>query len=161
MVVVPAANGNPDRERRILVAREQDHPGVDMPARTTLAALALGTVAVPLAVASPASAQHGGGDRVIRSGGCSASAHWKLKAKPDDGRIEVEAEVDSNHAGQVWHWRLSHNGSLSAKGTGATAGVSGSFSIERRMADLAGTDHFAFRAERRATGEVCRGTISL
>ena len=29
------------------------------------------------------------------------------------------------------------------------------------MANLAGTDHFTFRAERRATGDVCRGTISL
>jgi len=29
------------------------------------------------------------------------------------------------------------------------------------MADLAGTDRFTFRAERRATGDVCRGTISL
>jgi hypothetical protein len=161
MVVVPAANGNPDRERQILVARQQDHPGADMSSRTTLAALAITTLAVPLAMASPASAQHGGGDAVIRSGGCSVGAHWKLKAKPDDGRIEVEAEVDSDRTGQVWRWRLRHNGSLSAKGSGTTAGASGSFSIERRMANLAGTDHFAFRAVRRATGEVCRGTISL
>jgi hypothetical protein len=29
------------------------------------------------------------------------------------------------------------------------------------MTDLAGTDHFKFRAVRRATGDVCRGTISL
>jgi hypothetical protein len=132
-----------------------------MPARTTFAALALTTLAVPLAVASPAAAEHGGGDAVIRTGGCSGSARWKLKAKPDDGRIEVEAEVDSDRSGQVWRWRISHNGSLSAKGSGTTAGASGSFSVERRMANLAGTDHFALRAVRRATGEVCRGSISL
>jgi hypothetical protein len=29
------------------------------------------------------------------------------------------------------------------------------------MANLAGTDHFTFRAVRRATGEICRGRISL
>ena len=97
----------------------------------------------------------------MRSGGCSGTAHWKLKAKPDDGRIEVEAEVDSNHSGQVWRWRLQHNGSLSAKGTATTSGRSGSFSVERRMANLAGPDHFALRAVRRATGQVCRGTITL
>jgi hypothetical protein len=29
------------------------------------------------------------------------------------------------------------------------------------MTNLAGTDHFVFRAERRSTDQVCRGTISL
>jgi hypothetical protein len=86
---------------------------------------------------------------------------WKLKAKPDDGRIEVEGEVDSNRAGQAWGWVLKHNGSVSARGTKTTAGTSGSFTVARRMTNLAGTDHFTFRAVRRATGEVCRGTISL
>ena len=84
-----------------------------------------------------------------------------MKAKPDDGRIELEAEVDSNRAGQVWKWTIKHNGSVSSKGSSTTRGASGSFSVERRMADLAGTDRFTFRAERRATGDVCRGTISL
>jgi hypothetical protein len=131
-----------------------------MKTRTALAALALVTVALPVAGVSPASAS-GGGDDVRTHGGCSGSAVWRLKAKPDDGRIEVEAEVDSNHAGQAWRWVLRHNGSVSSRGTKSTSGASGSFSVQRRMADLAGTDHFTFRAERRATGQVCRGTISL
>ncbi len=131
-----------------------------MLARTALAALALVTLGLPLAGVAPASAS-GGGDDVRTHGGCSGPAAWRLKAKPDDGRIEVEGEVDSNHAGQTWRWVLKHNGSVSARGTRTTAGASGSFSVQRRMADLAGTDHFTFRAVRRATGEVCRGTISL
>ena len=129
--------------------------------RTAFAALTVSALAIPLSLSAPAMASHGGGNDVTKSGSCSASAHWKLKAKPDDGRIEVEAEVDSNHSGQVWHWRIKHNGSTSAKGSSTTHGASGSFSVERRMANLAGTDHFSFRAERRATGEVCHGTISL
>jgi hypothetical protein len=131
-----------------------------MKTRTALAALALVTVALPVAGAVPASAS-GGGNDVRTRGGCSGPAVWRLKAKPEDGRIELEAEVDSNHAGQTWGWVLKHNGSVSARGTKTTAGTSGSFTVRRRMTDLAGTDHFRFRAERRATGEVCRGTISL
>jgi hypothetical protein len=131
-----------------------------MTTRTALAALSLSALLLPLGAVAPAHASHGG-DGARRSGSCTGSADWKLKAKPDDGRIEVEGEVDSNHNGQVWHWRIRHNGSVSAKGRATTSGASGSFTVQRRMANLAGTDHFVFRAERSATGEVCRGTVSL
>jgi hypothetical protein len=123
--------------------------------RTGLAVLAL---SVPLGLVAPASASGGGGE-VPTAGGCSGSAHWKLKAKPDDGRIEVEAEVDSNASGQRWDWTFKHNGSVSATGSKSTAGLSGSFEVRRRMANLAGTDHFVFRATHR--GQVCRGTIAF
>jgi hypothetical protein len=81
-----------------------------------------------------------------------------MKVSPDDGRLEVEAEVDSNVTGQTWRWRLSHNGSVSARGTKTTRGRSGSFDVERRMANLAGTDRFRFRAVH--GDQVCRGSIS-
>jgi hypothetical protein len=123
--------------------------------RTVLAVLAL---SVPVGLVAPASASGGGGD-VRTSGACSGSAHWKLKAKPDDGRIEVEGEVDSNRSGQLWSWTFKHNGSISASGSKSTSGVSGSFEVRRRMANLAGTDHFVFRATHR--GQVCRGTIAF
>jgi hypothetical protein len=128
--------------------------------RTVLTAVLVSLLCGPFVVGAPALASHGGGG-IRNHGGCSGTADWNLKAHRDDGRIEVEAEVDSNRSGQVWTWTLRHNGSLSSHGSATTRGASGSFSIERRMADLAGTDHFAFRAERRATGQVCRGTISL
>ena len=63
--------------------------------------------------ATPALANDGD---VIRRGSCSGTADWKLKASPEDGRIEVEAEVDTNRNGQVWRWRLVHNGTVSARG---------------------------------------------
>jgi hypothetical protein len=47
---------------------------------------------------------------VIRRGSCSGATDWKLKGSPEDGRIEVEAEIDSNKVGQTWAWRLRHNG---------------------------------------------------
>ncbi len=127
--------------------------------RTT--ALVLGAAALTAAAltASPAVAS-GGGDAVRTSGSCSGSTDWTMKAKADDGRIEVEAEVDSNRTGQTWGWKLKDNGDLVAKGSATTAGRSGSFSVTRKPADRSGADHLTFRAVYPATGEVCRGSIS-
>ena len=85
--------------------------------RPALAVLALVAATAPVAVAGTATA--GDGD-VVRRGSCSGSTDWKLKAKHDDGRIEVEGEVDSNRNGQVWRWRMLHNGSVSARGRATT-----------------------------------------
>ena len=100
----------------------------------------------------------GDDDRVIRTGSCSAGAGWKLKVKTDDGRLEVEGEVDSNVAGQQWRWTIRHNGSVSDRGTATTTARSGSFEVERKIVDLAGTDAVAFRAVR--DGQVCRGVVN-
>ena len=97
-------------------------------------------------------------DRVIRTGSCSAGADWKLKVKTDDGRLEVEGEVDSDVAGQQWHWTLRHNGSVSDRGAATTTARSGSFEVERKVVNLAGTDALAFRAVR--DGQVCRGVVN-
>jgi hypothetical protein len=130
-----------------------------MVTRTALAALAATSLILPLGLMAPATAAQGAGGDVRTSGGCSGTAHWKLKAKADDGRIEVEGEIDSNRSGQVWRWKLKHNGSLSVRGTRKTAGASGSFAVGRRVANLAGKDHLVFRATH--AGQVCRGTISF
>lgn len=129
--------------------------------RSTLAT-ALATCIVVAGAAAPAAARGGGGDgRVESSGSCSRSSDWKLKAKPDDGRIEVEFEVDSSRNGQVWAWKLKHDGSVSARGRSTTRAPSGSFSVERRLVDLSGTDTLSFRAENTRSGEVCKGTVNL
>ena len=98
------------------------------------------------------------GDRVIRTGSCSGAADWKLKVKTDDGRLEVEGEIDSNVSGQRWRWALRHNGSVSDRGVGTTTGRSGSFEVERKVVNLAGTDTVVFRAVR--DGQVCRGVVN-
>lgn len=111
-----------------------------------VAAVVLAAGLTTIGTTVPAHAGGGGGDRVIRSGACSDGARWKIKAKEDDGRIEVEAEIDSNVSGQRWAWALRHNGTLSGKGTARTAGASGSFEIQRKVVDKPGTDSFTFRA---------------
>ena len=104
-----------------------------------------------------ASASGGDDDRVIRTGACSGSADWKVKVKTDDGRLEVEGEIDSNTVGQTWRWTIRHNGSVSDRGTATTTARSGSFEVERKVVDLAGTDAIAFRAVR--DSQVCRGVV--
>ena len=106
--------------------------------------------------ATPALANDGD---VIRRGSCSGTADWKLKASPEDGRIEVEAEVDTNRNGQVWRWRLVHNGTLSARGRATTKPPSGSFEVRRVLVNLQGTDRIRFVARHRPSGQVCRGTV--
>ena len=114
-------------------------------------------LAAPVLAAWPADAH---ADKV-RRGGCTGSTHWKVKAGHDDGRIEFEGEIDSNHNGQTWHWRLRHNGSVSARGTATTHRPSGSFEVHRRVVNLKGTDTLVFRAKNRHSGEACRGRIRL
>jgi hypothetical protein len=130
------------------------HRTTGVTASAVLAVLTAPVVAT--LAAAPALANDGD---VIRRGSCSGSTAWKLKASPEDGRIEVEAEVDSNHDGQSWRWRLRHNGSLSARGTATTSGPSGSFEVRRVVVDAAGTDRLVFRARNPQTGEVCRGVL--
>jgi hypothetical protein len=126
--------------------------------RTTLAIAALSTALVatgaPLAHAS-------GGDGVIRTGSCSGSADWKLKAKHDDGRIEMEFEVDSNRRGQTWRVRVRDSGVLVVATRATTSGASGSFSVERRIPNRAGTDNLVARARNLSSGQLCVGRLGL
>lgn len=126
--------------------------------RSTLAVLLLALTAAPVFLAAPALAND---DDVIRRGGCSGGTEWKVKASPEDGRIEVEAEIDSNRNGQTWRWRLRHDGSLSARGTATTSGPSGSFEVRRLVVNAAGTDHIVFRARNPQTDELCRGVVDF
>ena len=118
------------------------------------------TVALLAAIALPAPALANDAD-VIRRGGCSGTADWKLKASPEDGRIEVEGEVDSNKKGQTWKWRMVHNGSLTAHGKATTSGPSGSFDVERTVVDLKGEDKLKFRAHHPASGQTCVGRVTF
>ncbi len=122
--------------------------------RKATAAAAMVALMMTAGSSLPASA---GNAEKVRRGSCSGAAHWKLKVKPDNGRLEVQAEVDSNVTGQTWHWKIRHNGSVSARGSATTTGPSGSFEVKRRMTNLSGADRFRLRAVHQ--GQVCRGRI--
>src|SRR4051794_23776722 len=83
-----------------------------------------------------------GGNDVIRRGSCSGSSDWKLKLSPEDGRIEVEYEVDSNKVGQHWRVKLYENGNRIFRGTKTTQGASGSVTLRTPADNKARTDPF-------------------
>ena len=93
--------------------------------RSATAAITVGLTA-PLGVAATPAFASGGGGGVSPSGACTNGGHFKLKAKHDDGKIEMEYEVDPNRAGQVWAVRITDNGAVVVAQHATTAGPSGS-----------------------------------
>lgn len=122
----------------------------------TGAAMVASVIALSAATVVPAQANDADVDR---RGNCSGATDWKLKASPEDGRIEIEGEVDSNRNGQTWTWRILHNGGVSARGTATTHAPSGSFEVSRVIVNSTGTDTIGWRATNPNSGEVCRGSL--
>lgn len=123
--------------------------------RRTLAAIAVTGALV--AAAAPAALAKGADVRA--SGSCSSSATWKLKAKADDGRLQVELEVDSTRVGQAWSVKLKDNGVVVYTGTRTTRAPSGSFSVERRITNRAGSDTITATAKNKSTGQTCSARL--
>jgi hypothetical protein len=121
-------------------------------------ALALAT---SLALAVPAGVATAGDRDVIREGPCSNSSDWKLKLSPEDGRIEVEFEVDQNVSGDRWRVKIRHDGDRVFRGTRTTGGASGSFELRIVEDDRVGADTFRARARNLSTDEVCRGSATF
>ncbi len=110
--------------------------------------------------AAPAMAQGGSAD-VRAAGHCAAASTWKLKAKPDAGRVQVEFEVDSNRVGQTWSVAITDNAVRVFSGSRVTKAPSGSFTVAVRPVNRAGHDAFVARARNTATGELCVGRVTL
>jgi hypothetical protein len=122
------------------------------------AAALVGLIAVPAqAPAAPAK----DGDVLVR-GTCTGRSTSKLKLSDDDGRMEVEFEVDQNRNGVPWTILLRRDGVRVATAVRVTRPPSGSFELRRVIANGAGTDVVSARAMRRS-GEVCsaRGTFRI
>jgi len=122
-------------------------------ARITPLALA---VLVALVVLAPAAAKDG--DVLVR-GTCTGPSSSKLKLSEEDGRIEVEFEVDQNRNGVRWSVVLRRPTAVVASATALTRGPSGSFELRRVVGNRAGDDRITARATR-ASGEVCRATAT-
>jgi hypothetical protein len=117
-----------------------------------LSGLVLALTAAPLAVAKD-------GDKLVR-GTCTGPSTSKLKLSNEDGRIEVEFEVDQNRNGVRWGVAIFRNGNRVARMTKVTAGRSGSFEARTVTANGPGADAFRARATR-ASGEVCTARASF
>ena len=118
----------------------------------------LASALVALASTATASGTKGGRG-VVKTGKCSASSVWKLKAKSDDGRIETEFEVDQNRVGKRWRVTIVKNGSTVFRGIRTTQAPSGSFDVHRLLAG--GTGRIVATAKSLTSGETCRASISF
>lgn len=126
--------------------------------KTTKISVAVAAAALAGGLLAPATAV--AADRKeIRTGTCSGLSDWKLQVSPENGRLEVEFEVDANRRGQRWHVALFHGGRRVYTGTHRTRGISGSFTVRSLERNTADDDSFFGRAVRLSNGERCRGRI--
>ena len=123
-----------------------------MKKRLILAIAAAALVVVPATWAKD-------GDVLVR-GTCTSSTTSKLKLSEEDGRIEVEFEVDQNRNGVRWSVLLRRPTTVLVRTTRVTRAPSGSFELRRVVADLAGRDRITARATS-PSGEVCRATAAF
>ena len=100
-------------------------------------------------------------DDIRVAGSCDGASSSKIKLKPDGGRIEVEFEVDQNRNGVSWRVRIKDNGTLAFRGNATTQAPSGSFEIERRIADQPGSDKIVAVGVDKSSGERCRATAKI
>lgn len=121
----------------------------------------IATALVAGAILSVPSAALGKSGDVIRTGSCSGSADWKLKVSPDNGRWEVEFEVDSNRVGQTWRVKIRDNGVLRYKSLKMTTAPSGSFTARKIIRNMAGTDNIVARARNLNSGQLCVARLSV
>jgi hypothetical protein len=118
-----------------------------------LALLAVALVAVPAAMAK--ARDH----RAIRiQGTCTQQSTSKLKLSREDGRIEVEFEVDQNQAGVPWTVTVNRNNKTITSFTATTRAPSGSFEARRLISGKLGSDRIKAVATR--SGESCTADSS-
>jgi hypothetical protein len=123
-------------------------------------ALVSGVLVISALTTAPVVVAGKDGD-VVRRGNCTARSDWKLKLSPENGRIEVEFEVDQNRDGQTWNVRMKRGGGVFWRGARTTQPPSGSFEVRRVTRNGAGPDRVVVRARDPRSGEVCRGSATF
>jgi hypothetical protein len=121
------------------------------------AVVALCGLTIALAAAPAGIAKDG--DVLVR-GTCTGATTSKLKLSRENGRIEVEFEVDQNRTGVRWTVAVFQNGARIARLTRVTKGPSGSFEARVLARNTVGKDAFRARATR-PSGEVCTARASI
>jgi hypothetical protein len=125
---------------------------------TASSAAALLALVVVALTAAPAGVAKDGDIRV--AGTCTGPTTSKIKLSPENGRIEVEFEVDQNRNGVRWNVVLFQNGRAIARLARTTRPPSGSFEARVVAPDRAGADAFRARATS-PSGGVCTARASF
>jgi hypothetical protein len=123
--------------------------------RQTMSAAVAGVAAVAVLASAPAVANEGD---VTEAGQCSQFGRYDLKLSPQNGRIEVEFEVDVNRTGQRYRVSLFHGERRVRQGVFTTRGLSGSFSVRDLEPNRRGGDRIRARAVRVGGGNRCGGS---
>ena len=138
------------------MSRRNGFPNPNGRPRAVALSIAMALALLALPVLGPASALakgggggHGGGGNrpeVRVAGICGRGASATLKVKARDGGVEAEFEVDHTRAGALWRVVVVQDGRVAYRGRARTHRPSGSFSLERRLADFPGSDQIMARA---------------
>jgi hypothetical protein len=115
-------------------------------------------VVLPLALAAVPAAPGKDGD-VRRAGRCTAASTAKIKLSEENGRIEIEFEVDQNRVGVRWNVVLRRNGVVIRRTSRVTRAPSGSFELRSLATNRAGADRIAATATR--AGERCTASAAF
>jgi hypothetical protein len=122
-----------------------------------LVSLVLGAALVLAIGAGPAAAKRGD---ILRAGSCTGASTSKIKLSEENGRVEVEFEVDQNRNGVRWTVVLTRDGRRIARLVRITRPPSGSFEARVVAGNNPGADTFSARAVSPA-GEVCRARATF
>ncbi len=122
----------------------------------------LSLLLLPALILVPASVAKDG-DVLVR-GTCTKASTSKLKLSSEDGRIEIEFEVDQNRNGIRWMVSLRRvvpgGTRLLFSGARVTRAPSGSFELRRVVENRVGRDTISARATS-PSGEFCRAMATL
>lgn len=121
------------------------------------ASAALLAAGIPLGMAQSASPDRG--TDAEKRGGCSAgNTRYDFEVDRDDGRYEINFEVDSNVRGQQWRVRLFESGNRYYSRV-LTTDREGEVEAERDRSFSPGPDAFRARAVNLGNGVVCKARI--
>jgi hypothetical protein len=97
---------------------------------------------------------------VGKSGSCSADSQWTFSATLDGRGIWVELALDSGFEGQIWRFRIIHDGVRVSRGT-MTIQPDGTTQVGTLMRNHRGIDRLRFHTGTQSTGETCHGGLRL
>lgn len=122
--------------------------------RVIVGAALLGLLAF---AATPVASAKDGDVRAV--GSCTKSTTSKIKLSEENGRIEVEFEVDQNRNGVTWSVAIRQRGQVVRRLVRVTRGPSGSFEARVVLPNGPGADRIAATATRR--GESCAAAATF
>jgi hypothetical protein len=101
-------------------------------------------------------------DSVTRSGACSATSTWTMRAAEAEGDVaDLRLTVNSTQAGQTWSVAMSRQGTQFFS-TQRTTNSQGDFTVTRSAREANGVnDAYTARARNLRTGETCSARVVL